>query len=313
VTPTTTNKLIGQLRVLHQLTNSEIQIAQTRLVQARDEAVRQELTQNAANAQERAKLIAATLRDLGGVPDVVTPALGRATALAKAMVEQGQPLSGALFGDLALEHQLLDRAIYLEGLADAAGHGDARQLAQRLQAAHQETIEWITKVLAEEAAGKPTAVRATPVQKVVGRVTRAVNYPNRWAVARINEAADAVSRTRSRIATIGEAALDSINAGRDAGVREAEEIATRKGARTTADTLHRTRVLTGGLDEGELPVNDYDDLTVGEIGSEVQQVTDRAALAALLRYERKNKDRVGATSAIENQLAALKAEASNRN
>lgn len=94
------------------------------------------------------------------------------------MVEQGQPLSGALFGDLALEHQLLDRAIYLEGLADAAGHGDTR---------------------------------------------------------------------------------------------------------------------------------------LGEIGSQVQQVTDRAALAAPLRYERKNKDRVGATSAIENQLAALKAEASNRN
>jgi hypothetical protein len=45
--------------------------------------VREEWATNAANAQERAQLIAAALRDLGGVPDVVTPALGRATALAK--------------------------------------------------------------------------------------------------------------------------------------------------------------------------------------------------------------------------------------
>jgi len=51
-------------------------------VQARDEAVRDELETNAANAHERAQLGAA-LRELGAVPDVVTPALGRATALAK--------------------------------------------------------------------------------------------------------------------------------------------------------------------------------------------------------------------------------------
>jgi hypothetical protein len=75
--------LITQLRTLHQLTNTEAQIAQTRQAQARDEAVREELATNAANAHERAQLIAAALRDLGGVPDVVTPALGRATALAK--------------------------------------------------------------------------------------------------------------------------------------------------------------------------------------------------------------------------------------
>ena len=84
--------------------------------------MRAELATNAANAHDRAQLIAAALRDLGGVPDVVTPALGRATALAKTVVEQGQPIAGALFGDLALEHQLLDRAGYLEALADTAGN-----------------------------------------------------------------------------------------------------------------------------------------------------------------------------------------------
>jgi hypothetical protein len=313
MTHATTEKLIGQLRILHQLTNSEIQIAEARQVQARNDTVRQQFTTNAANAQERANLIAAALRELGGVPDVIAPALGRATALAKSLVEQGQPLTGALFGDLALEHQLLDRARYLEALADAADHIDTRLLARRMQAAHQETVEWITSVLAQEASGKPTAVQPTPVQKAVGRLTRAANYPTRWAAARINEAAEAVARTRSRVATVTEATVDSLTAGRDAGLHQAEQIATRKGAHTTANTLHRTRVLTGGLTEDELTVDRYDDLTVNEVEAAVQQLSDPAALAALLRYEHNHKDRAGASTAIENQLAALRAQGSNRN
>jgi hypothetical protein len=266
VTHTSTDKLIAQLRILHHLTNSEAQIAQTRRAQARNDAVRQEFMTNAANAQERARLIAAALRELGGVPDVVAPALGRATALAKAVVEQVQPITAALFGDLALEHQLFDRARYLEVLADAADHHDTRLLARRLQAAHQETIEWITSVLAQEASGEPT-----------------------------------------------EAAADTLTAGRDAGLQQAERIATRRGARTIATTLHRTRVLTGGLTEGELPVDNFDDLTVSEVETQVTQLTDSAAVAALLRYEHNHKDRAGATTAIGNQLAALRAQDSNRN
>ncbi|MGB9307571.1 MAG: hypothetical protein WCB92_28990 [Mycobacterium sp.] len=42
----------------------------------------------------------------------------------------------------------------------------------------------------------------------------------------------------------------------------------------------------------------------------MQKLTDSAALTALLRYEQSNKDRVGATTAIENQLMA---QASNSN
>jgi bacterioferritin (cytochrome b1) len=301
----TTQKLITQLRTLQQLTNTEAQIAQTRQAQARDEAVRAELATNAANAHERAQLIAAALRDLGGVPDVVTPALGRATALAKTVVEQGQPIAGALFGDLALEHQLLDRARYLEALADTADHADTRNLARRLQAAHQETIDWITSVLVEEASGKPTKVRPTPVQKAVGRLTSVVILPARRIAGWINSAAEAVARTRSRVGTVAEAAVDSLTAGRDAALLQAEQIATRKGARTTGTALHRTRVLAGGLSEDELAVDNFDDLTVGEVASAVQQLTDTAALTALLRYEQNHKDRAGAITSIENRLAAL--------
>jgi hypothetical protein len=237
MTYTTTEKLITQLRTLQQLTNTEAQVAQTRQVQARDEAVREELATNAANGQERAQLIAAAVRDLGGVPDVVTPALGRATALAKTVVEQGQPIAGALFGDLALEHQLLDRAGYLEALADTADHADTRNLARRLQAAHQETIDWITSVLVEEASGEPTKVRPTPVQKAVGRLTSVVILPARRSAEWINGAAEAVARARSRVGTVAEAAVDSLTAGRDAALLQAEQIATRKGSGPTRTPL----------------------------------------------------------------------------
>ena len=313
MTHTTTEKLIVQLRTLHHLTNTEAQIAQTRQAQARDEAVREELATNAANAQERAQLIAAALRDLGGVPDVVTPALGRASALAKTVVEQGQPIAAALFGDLALEHQLLDRARYLEALAETADHADTRNLARRLQAAHQETIDWITSVLVEEASGEPTKVRPTPVQKAVARLTSVINYPTRWTAERINGTADAVARTRSRVGTVAEAAVDSLTAGRDAALLQAEQIATRKGARSTETALHRTRVLAGGLTGDELAVDNYDDLTVSEIASAVQQLTDTAALIALLRYEQNHKDRAGAVTAIENRLSALVEQDISRN
>jgi hypothetical protein len=313
VTQTTTEKLVNQLGILHHLTNSEAQIAQTRRAQARNDTVRQQFTANATNAQERARLIVAALRELGGVPDVVTPTLGRATALAKALVEQVQPITAGLFSDLALEHQLLDRARYLEALADAADRVDARLLARRLQAAHQETILWITSVLAQEASGKFTAVQPTPVQKAVGRLTRVANYPTRWTASRINATAEAVARARSRVATVTEAAVDSLSSGRDAGLHQAEQIATRNGARTIATTLHRTRVLTGGLTADELTVDHYDELTINEVESAVEQLTDPVALAALLRYEQNHKDRVGAATAIENQLAALEAQDSNGN
>ncbi len=313
MTHTTTEKLIFQLRTLQRLTNTEAQIAQTRQAQARDEAVREELATNAANAQKRSQLIAAALRELGGVPDVVTPALGRATALAKTVVEQAQPIAAALFGDLGLEHQLVDHARYLEALADTAEHADTRNLARRLQAAHQETIDWINSVLAEEASGEPTKVRPTPVQKAVGGLTSVVSYPTRWAAEWINGTAAAVARTRSRVGTVAEATIDSLTAGRDAALLQAEQIATRNGAHGTETALHRTRVLAGGLTEEELAVDDYDHLTVGEVASAVQQLTGAAALTALLRYEQNNKDRAGAVNAIENRLSVLAEQNISRN
>src|SRR3978361_1172106 len=165
---TNNTKLINQLRALALLTQTEEQVARTRTSQARTDAVRRELTQNADHAAERSLLITEQLRPLGGVPDFVTPALGRAGAVLKATFEQAAPLEEALLGDLQLEHPLLDRAPYVKGLARQAGETKVRQLADKLITAHKATVEWLTVVLAEEAMGGPAALVATPIQKVAG-------------------------------------------------------------------------------------------------------------------------------------------------
>src|SRR3954453_11658897 len=162
------SKLINQLRPLVLLTQTEEQVARTRISQARTDAVRRELTQNADNAGKRTLEITEQLRAIGGVPDVVTPAFGRASALLKATFEQAAPFEEALFSDLQLEHQLLDRATYLKVLADQHGETATRRLAEKLIEAHTATVEWLTVVLAEEAMGGPTALAPTPLQKVAG-------------------------------------------------------------------------------------------------------------------------------------------------
>ena len=116
-----TDTLIVQLDALSQLTRTEAQIARVRVAQARTDAVRRELRQNAGNADRRAARISAQLRSLDAVPDVVSPALGRVLALVKATVDQVQPIDEALLGDLTLEHQLRDRARYVRVLAERAG------------------------------------------------------------------------------------------------------------------------------------------------------------------------------------------------
>lgn len=104
-----------------------------------------------------------------------------------------------------------------------------------------------------------------------------------------------------------------MTAGRDAALLQAEQIATRKGARTTETALHRTRVLAGGLTGDELAVDSFGDLTVSEVASAVQQLTDAAALTALLRYEQDHKNHAGAITGIENRLSALVEQDASRN
>ena len=194
-TPDTPTTLLAQLRAVLELTHTEIQVAETRIVQARTDAVRRELSENAANGRSRAEAIDAAIRQLGGVPELIGPFLGRAAAAVKALTEQAQPFDEALFGDLALEHQLLDRARYIKALAVAAGESDIENLAFRLIAAHSATVDWLTTVLAEDALGGPAALRRTPLQAAAGAAVRLVNVPVTWSARGLDRALDTVRTT----------------------------------------------------------------------------------------------------------------------
>ena len=314
------SKLISQLRALVLLTQTEEQVARTRISQARTDAVRRELTQNADNAAARALEITEQLRAVGGVPDVVTPALGRLSAILKATFEQTAPLEEALLTDLQLEHQLLDRATYLKVLADQAGQTKVRQLAEKLTTAHEATVEWLTVVLAEEAMGGPAALVATPVQKVAGGVARAVNAPVRFWANTVNNAVDTVKQAgeetserftavTERASALTDAVRETLSAGRGASLRKAEQVADRNGNKTAAKTAKAARVELGDVSAAELPIKNYDDLAVADAIKAIKGLKTPKDLHVVIHYEEAHKNRSSVVSATQTQLADLAKDA----
>ncbi|MFQ6228330.1 ferritin-like domain-containing protein [Nocardia sp. NPDC002869] len=315
-----TTTLLAQLRAIRELTDTEIQIAETRIGQARTEAVRRELSENAENARARAEAVGAAIRELGGVPEVIGPFLGRATAVVKALIEQAQPFDEALLGDLTLEHQLLDRARYVKALATSSGRSDIAALAQRLITAHSATVDWLTTVLAEEALGGPAALRRTPLQAAAGAAVKLVNLPVTWSARGVDRALDTVRATPpalgellARGAHAGDLAARTLTASRDAALESAEQVTRREGAGTAAGSLHSVRSATGVLEPGELPIADYDQLNVGRAVAAVKALTDPADIRAIVAYEEAHKKRHGVVSAAQTRLAVIAQEAAGLN
>ena len=319
-----TATMVTQLRVLLQLTQTEQQIARIRMGQARTDAVRRELAQNAEHAAERSTAIAEQLRELGGMTDVVTPALGRLTALVKGALEQAEPIDEALLQDLQLEHQLLDRATYLKVLAQAADQPRVHALAERLVTAHAATVEWLTVVLAEEALGGPAALRATPLQRVAGGATRLANLPVRFAANTVNRAVDSaqhaggqaggavtgvVGDVTGRATALSDAVRETLAVGRLASLRRAERIAQREGDTATAATVAATRRELGDVTAAELPIAGYDSMTTAQIARAVRSLTDPQQVRTIVRYEETHKARASVVSAVQTRLAALAKEA----
>ncbi|MDV7246723.1 MULTISPECIES: ferritin-like domain-containing protein [Rhodococcus] len=309
---TTTTTLLAQLRTVLDLTHTEIQIAETRTVQARTEAVRRELCENADNGRARAAAIEAAIRELGGVPELIGPFLGRAAAAVKALVEQAQPFDEALLGDLTLEHQLLDRARYIKALAVAAGNTDVENLAFRLIAAHSATVDWLTTVLAEDALGGPAALRRTPLQAAAGTAVRLVNVPVIWSARGLDWALDTVRATPPALSELlergtraGDVAVKTLTASRDAALETAEQVTRREGADGVAEVLHSARTAAGVLEPGELPIDGYDDLNVSEAVAAVKELTEPADVRAIVAYEEAHKNRHGVVSASQTRLAAI--------
>lgn len=316
MTTTDTTTLLAQLRAVLDLTNTEIQVAETRVAQARTEAVQRELSQNAANGRARAEAIEAAIRGLGGYPDVIGPFIGRAAAAVKALTEQAQPFDEALLGDLALEHQLLDRARYLKALAVAVGHKDVQNLAERLIAAHSATVEWLTTVLAEDALGGPAALRRTPLQAATGAAVRLAYVPMSWSARSLDKAIDTVRTAPpalgdllSRGAQARDVAFKTLSASRDAALETAEKVVRGEGADEAADALHTVRTATGVLDPDELPIADYPDLNVGQAVAAVKDLTDPADIRAIIAFEEAHKNRHGVVSAAQTRLADIAKDA----
>jgi len=314
------NKIVNQLRALVLLTQTEEQVARTRITQARTDAVRRELTQNADNAAKRSLEITEQLRAVGGVPDVVTPAIGRLTAILKATFEQAAPLEEALLTDLQLEHQLLDRATYLKVLADQAGETKVRQLAEKLITAHEATVEWLTVVLAEEAMGGPAALVATPVQKVAGGVARTLNAPVRFWANTVNNAVDTVKQAgeetserftavTERASALTEAVRETLAAGRGASLKRAEQVADREGNKDIAKAARSAREDLGAVSADELPIKKFDQLTVADAIKAIKGLKTPEDIRVVIHYEEAHKSRSNVVSAAQTQLADLAKEA----
>ncbi|MDH6286068.1 ferritin-like domain-containing protein [Rhodococcus opacus] len=310
-----TATVINQLRVVLDLTHTEIQVAETRIGQARTEAVRRELSQNAGNARERAGAVEEAVRSLGGLPDVVGPFLGRATAMVKAMAEQAQPFDEALLGDLILEHQLLDRARYLRALATASQHPGIVALAGRLITAHTATVEWLTTVLAEDALGGLAALRRTPMQAATGTAIRLINVPATWSARGLDRAIDTVRATPNRIGALlsrgahaGDVATKTLVASRDAALESAEEVTRREGASGVANAIRNARTVNGSLVDEELPISDYTELNVSGAVAAVKELTAPAEIRIIVAHEEVNKNRHGVVSAAQTRLAAIAQE-----
>ena len=317
---TDNTKIINQLRALVLLTQTEEQVARTRVSQARTEAVQRELTQNADHAAERTRAITEQLRALGGVPDVVTPVVGRLSAVLKAGFEQAEPLEEALLQDLSLEHQLLDRATYLKVLAEQAELPRVRALAERLQTAHKATIEWLTVVLAEEAMGGPAALRSTPFQRVAGTAARTANAPVRFWVDRVNEAVNTVQQRREaaneklgevtgKATQFTDAVRETLTVGRSAALRRAERIARREGNRDAAQAARTAREELGDVSADELPIKGYDSLSTQDAIKAVKGLKTAHDVRVIIRYEETHKARTSIVNAAQTQVAALAKEA----
>ena len=313
-TPDTT-RLLAQLRTLLDLTNTEVQIAETRVAQSRTEAVRRELSQNAANGRKRADSIEAAIRKLGGYPDVIGPFLGRATAAVKALTEQAEPFEEALLGDLALEDQLLDRARYAKALAVAAKRQDIENLAERLITAHSATVDWLTTVLAEDALGGPAALRRTPLQAAAGTAVKLVQLPVSWSARGVDRAVDTLRSTGpalndlvKRGGSAGEIAAKAVSASQNAALRAAERVTRSEGAEGAADALHEGRAAIGVLDAKELPIRNYDGLNINDAVAAIKKLTVADDVRVIIAYEEAHKNRQRIVSAAQTRVAAIAQE-----
>jgi bacterioferritin (cytochrome b1) len=312
-----TAELVAELNHLIRMTAAEATIARSRVVQARDDDVRAELTANARNAERRGDRLARAVRDLGGVPDRLGAVVATGGTLVRTqLLDQAAPVTEALLADLALEHQLRDRAAFARVLADTVDEPRIAALLEEIEAAHGETIDWIGTRLGEVALGGPAALQPTPMQAVAGVGRSVALVPQRVATAGANRAmelagrvADGVGARLGRTRELAEAAEETLVAGRDAVLRAGEEQAAAQGAGRAVRAIHEARSRAGALSVEELAVPRYDSLNVTQASTRVRRLDDADDVRAVLAYEEANKARQRVIDAARGRLTELAEQA----
>jgi bacterioferritin (cytochrome b1) len=242
----TKDMLLSELQDLLRLTAFEQTIATVRRSQAASTSIAEELKANAEKSGERRQLLADAVRQLGGVPDVVGAAFGKAGAFAQTQLNQVQTLQGALLGDLALEHSLRERTRYARTLAESLNQRQVLPVLDRLEVAHTATIEWLETRLAEVGRTGTSALKATPVQTAVSIVRRTVGAPLGLFADGVNRASSMLARTgttavRTTAAAAGTAASTVAETTADAAGTAADKAGdlTSRAAEATADAVGR--------------------------------------------------------------------------
>jgi hypothetical protein len=294
---TATATLITQLRVLAQLTRAEAHVARSREAQASTDDVRADLRRNAADADARAARIGDLLHKLGALPDPVTPLVGRMASLVRGAMEQAQPLDEALLGDLALEHQLRDRARYVAALAGAADLPTVHELARDLEAAHTETVEWLAGVLAALAGGQ-AALQASPLQRLAAQVTRAANTP---AHGTLGGMAVTVSHTVERAA----GSVTDAGAGAEVGPETAEPPTQQMPGAGAPDVPIDAPGEAPDAGPTVPPIPDFADLPAHAAVAALRTLDDPRDVAATLEFEQEHRNRPGVVAAARLRSAAL--------
>ena len=269
----TKDMLVSELQNLLRLTAFEQTIAAVRRTQAASQPIADELKANYAKSVERTRLLQDAVRQAGGVPDVVGSALSKAGAFLQTQVNQVQTLQGALLGDLALEHQLRERARYARTLAESLGYAHLLPVFERLEVAHTATIEWLEARLDEVGRTGTSAIAATPVQAVVGSARKVALLPFGVFAATVNRGSSLLRRGASTAAeTASTAASTAADAATD-GVQAAAGT-VRSAASTAVETVSEAASTAAGA------VSESASTVADAAASGAQTAADAATTAA---------------------------------
>jgi hypothetical protein len=323
--PVTTQntELISQLNTLLRLTAHEAATARARVSQATTDATRKELLENARNCDLRADALRQAVRDLGGAPDALGVALGKAAAAAKLPLEQTLPITEALLSDLALEHQLFDRARLVKVLAADADAPELVALAERLENAHGNTIQWLFTVLSETALRGPAALAPTPMQSVATTARTAATFAGSATATGVNKAfatansltekvqestTQAVTSRVGRLAGLATSAKRIARVGRDATLAETEKQAGRELGKGKAAAVRHVREQLGAVNASELPIRGFDNLAAKDAASRIGRVQSADEVRVVLAYEQANKNRQAVVDAANKRTRELAQE-----